>query len=276
MTLLLLALTPSAQAQDDEDAALALARRLLGPWGDGGGLRVELTPRGLPEGIPVELPLPDELDLLGSLANYGADGELVHTQIVLDSPLPPDDTLALLEQSFNRAGWSVQQQGQPVGFTPVNAHVSALYCAPEDLAFIHMNSFGTAEGFTDVRLELNTQVVYSPCSGEQRIDQPLDIPLPKLAAPPGSEITLHGGTYLEEQASSSAVVFTDMSADELQRHFEEQLERAGWLRAPGGQSGASVWTRLEEERRWRAVLSVIDLGGARPQFYAAFVMVPAL
>ena len=278
-TLLLAALPlgPRVHAQQEEGAAaLALANRLLGPWGDAGGMRVELTPLRLPPGLPVELPLPPEFELLGSLANYGADGELMHTQIVLDSPVDPNATLDLLERSFTAGGWSVQEQGGPSGFTPLNAHVAAIFCAPENRAFIHLNAFGTPRDVTDVRLELNTQTIYSPCSGEPRmIDQPLDVPLPALAAPRGSEITLHGGTYLEEQASSSAVIFTDMAGDELLRHFEAQLEAAGWTRALGDRPGESVWTLERAEERWRGVLSIVDLGGTRPQFYASFAMVPA-
>ena len=281
--LTLLPFLPQAAAQArvepaaaDGEAALRLASRLLGPWGDPAGFRIELSPLQLPDDLPVELPLPEGFELLGSLANYDAGDALMHAQIVLDSPVAADETRLLLEEAFSAAGWSVQDQAGPMGFTPVNAHVAALYCAPADAAFIHMNSFGTPAEITDVRLEINTQSAYSPCTDNRTAfeHQPPQVPLPALAAPEGSEITLHGGTYLEDQASSSAVIFTDLPADELLRHFEAQLEHSGWSRAQEAQPWQSIWTLVREERRWRGTLALIDLGGARPQYYASFALVP--
>ncbi|MEX2534178.1 MAG: hypothetical protein WD273_01145 [Trueperaceae bacterium] len=263
----------TAAGADVSSPALTLARRLLGPWGDAGGGLVEITPQELPQDLPNELPLPEELSVVGSLANYGPEGDLLHAQVVLNSPHSPNETQRILETAFSNAGWTATPQGAPTGFMPLNAHVAALYCGPENLSFIHMNAFG-AGGITDVRLEVNTETMYSPCDdGAFFAEETPHIPLPTLNAPEGSQITLHGGNYLEEQASSSAVLRTDLPGDELLRHFEAQLEQAGWSRADVEDPGQSVWTRTHEGRDWRGVLSITNLGAPDPQYYAAFVVV---
>ena len=281
LLLALLLTPPTAHAQakhappGDSDSALTLARRLLAPWGDNGGITVELTPRELPTGLPSELPLPAELTLVGSMANYGPDGELLHGQVVLDSRLPAAETQRLLQESFANRGWKVQPQPGPAGFVPQNTHVAALYCGPEGLSFIHMNSFGSPESHTDVRLEVNTQTMYSPCGdGSARSEEPQPSPLPTLSAPAATEVTLHGGNFVGDQASSSAVLETEIPADELLRHFETQLEEAGWQRLEGqGQSG---WTRLQSDRTWHGVLEISEIGEGTGRFYAAFVIVADL
>jgi hypothetical protein len=256
---LTLAEEPQAEASNLERLAL----RLLGPWGDPGRMTTALHPGRLPQELPFELPLADEMEILGSLVRRGEDEELLNVQVVLDAATTTEEAMAALQSRLQGAGWTGRREPQPGGFVPVQPSLSGVFCAPEDAAFMYVNSFFVASGPTDVRLDINLEAGYTPCPGiaEMPFDPYTDqAPLPTLSAPEESELFVYGFSMEREAAASSARVLAGLSGEALLHHYETQLEAARWERLEGEAIGPVSYSRFgyedEEGGSWLAVLTV--------------------
>ena len=253
-----------------------LAQRLLSPWGDPAGMRVELLPAVLPQDLPFELPLPEGTRVVGSVARRSAAGELLSVQVVADHDQATEETLAALDATFEEQGWIGRPEGKPTGFVPPQANLAAMYCQPEGNAFIYVNAFFVPEAPTDIRIDINLEGMYHPCgeSGSHH-QEPPQAPLPTLTAPEGSELIVHGGQFLPDQASSSALITSTLGLQELANYYEQQLVKADWQILDEHRTdfmSYSTWTRTDDQAQvWSAVLSVSELAAA-DQVFASLVI----
>lgn len=255
----------------------ALALRLLGPWGEPGRMSVELEPGGLPDDLPFDVPLPEGAQLLGSVVRRGVAQELLNVQTVLDAQMPTQEVMASFQASLTEAGWSGRAEPQPTGFLPVQANLSAMYCSPGDEAFMYVSALFVAGRPTDVRLDINLEANYSPCPDIAMAPPDphfSEAPMPTLTAPADSEVVVHGGMMMSDQASSSAVITSGQSQGTLMAHYEAQLEEAGWQRSDGSQDAAadsSHWTLGDEQDGvWAGVLTITEV--AENQHFTSIVL----
>jgi|GEM_PF-6435889 len=261
---ILLSLTP-ALAQEG-DRAQELATRLLGPWSQLSDTESRFEPGSLPSALEYELPVPGELELVGSYSNVETEsGELQNGTIVFDAAASTQEVMQAVTAAFAEAGWSQQPQPQNVGFLPAHPDVHATFCSPDNELHIYLNAFGRGAQASDVRYEIARSGGYDACEVTPWAQEPI---LPPLPAPANSDIRIHAQNWFDDQASSSAYIETQQGVDEVEAHFSARLEAAGWSQAADGQ-----WTKSVDESSWLGVLDLLRLqdGG----YFATFVTVQA-
>jgi hypothetical protein len=98
-----------ASSNGEESRSLSLAVRLLSS--EDPVARVVERPRifvgRLPEAMPVEIPLPDGLDVVGSLLREERNPyDDPSVEIVLDASIPAEQVLSAYRERMSAAGWS--------------------------------------------------------------------------------------------------------------------------------------------------------------------------
>src|SRR5690625_1956464 len=188
LLLALLMTLPAAVAQE-ANGARELASRLLGNWGGQSEMEIQFEPGSLPSALEGELPVPDELQLVGSFTNVNtSSGEIQNGTIVFDAAASTGEVLQAVTASYAEAGWEQQMQAQNVGFLPANPDVHATFCAPDDALTIYFNAFARGDETSDVRYELVQGGGYDACAEAAWMERPV---LPQIPAPGGSELRIH-------------------------------------------------------------------------------------
>jgi hypothetical protein len=236
----------------------------------------------LPEEMPVEIPIPEGLSVVGSLVRSEHDPhDDPATEIVLDAAMPAERVRDLFRERMSESGWSERERrgyGGGFGFAPVGT--TALFCRGERGPSLFLSAHDSAadEGDvpTDVRLRLITTSRYSPCAPEP-YEPEFDRIIPNLAPPPGSYQWPGGGGGGGDDAYSTATLQSDLDATAICAHYSEQLEGAGWSRTDGGRGGSQAWSTWsfadEGAQRWTGVFFALWLAEA-PQRY--FLLVHAV
>src|SRR5579863_9912745 len=265
---------PAPSAADE--ALLALAQRLLAP-------RYPHMPAPehdptllvgrLPDASLLEVPLPPGSRVVGSLV---ADDSIT---IVLDCDQP--DMMALLDfyrERMAAQGWQVPEMRHPPhgGFTSGGGGVPLPYihmCRGDRLADLQVTVLAREGQPTDLRLELRhyADPRHSPCAPQNQRPHFMPNVLPMLLPPTGAQQHSEGGNAGNAHASSTATVQTDLDPAALVAHFDQQLEKGGWMRADGGTAGLAGWStwtlRDTEGQTWRGTLLVLRESDAPRQYF---------
>lgn len=263
----LLALAPLAHAEGaagaelDETVALRrLAERLAARWGPPGAARVAVHPRALPGDLALDLPLPAELDLLGSLARYAGD-DLVSVQVVLDAPQRTLPAFAALQDAFLAGGWRFLVRSETTGFLPAAPVLVARACAPSESAaadgtraIVDVSLSPLQGGGSDVRLDLTRHegAVDDGCRASSELEALAGAPLPTLPAPAVGEVGGQLVTRGREDAMAVAVLRGGGDVDGVVEHYAAALAAAGWSSTPG-----TLRHELGVRSRW----SFVDASG---------------
>lgn len=279
LILVLVALVTQAAAQTVEADLEQLALRLLSSGDDPNEVGLSLLPGLLPSGLPLELPLPEEATVIGSLLRHNTEGRILEARVVLDSALSTRDIIAFYEEALLAEGWTGRETTPPQGFVPRQADRSARFCASERGPFLQVDTSFARGQPTDVELTLTLANAQRDCAAvAATLIRPLLTlaPLPLLNAPAGSDITAHGVSQFADQASSSALLVTDQSLNELLSHYEAQLEEDGWRRVDGAitKLGAqSRWTASGgSETDWTALFSIADPADPEGRYFVSLLV----
>lgn len=254
-----------------------LAERLLGYWGDPAVSRAELLPGALPEDMPIAFPTPRSADLLGSLAQY-EHGRLMHVQAVYDSTLGSDAALAAFGDAFAAMGWLYGTSYESGGFLPAQTSASGQVCDPESGAFIYIYTTSWPDEPSDVRLNasLGAAAYNPPCDIASLTYRPVEgqAPLPPLHAPERSQVHPHSTMQMPDQASSTAMLVSELGASALAEHYATELASEGWILAEldaGADTTNSSWTYTDPEgRTWSAVLTSSTIPWSTVQHAVSF------
>ena len=266
---------------DPGEAALRrLAERLLDyddPFGSQ-AQKPRLFVGSLPEGLPVEVPVPGGLVLLGCVSRGGEmRGPVV--EAVLDSVLAPDRVLAAYGRALRTEGWYEPEDRRrgPFGggFVPAAEPKRAVFCKGERGPGLVVAALDAPEAeasespiASEVRLALFTDPSDNPCVPDRfgPHGPPQPPPIPDLVPPSGAR-TLPGhmgGGGGPDDWSTSAALAVDLAPGDLEAHYGAQLGAAGWSHLEGGSGERhawSVWGFEHRGRPWVADLSSTEFPG---------------
>ena len=259
--------TPAGTAGASADQLRELATRLLTPpYGGptGQAETVSLLPGQLPNDPAFDLSVPPGGRVVGS-AVYAAGGTTAAVDIVVDAPGNASDVETFYQRVLTGRGWSDSAyKGMPLGgFQPNQGPITRFFCAPAGPGFLQLSVLARTGSPNDVRLhaELTTP---GPCGINAGI--PTGPPgydkLPPLYAPNGVQLQSAGpgGGGPLPRASSSAEATTELSVSDLEAHFAQQLQAAGWTRLDGGAQGSLAWStwQVPGPGGWQGFLYVVQ------------------
>ncbi len=260
--------TPSQPEVAGSESELArLVRRMFSfryPGAPDPG-EVQVLAGRLPDELPVELPMPDDADVVGSVVRGDENVE-----IVLDVPGEPESVLDAYGERLAAAGWSEPEFGGPPtgGFAPADGAFGSTFCRDGEDPYLTVSAFALGDGdMSDVRLSLSSgSEGFSPCEEQMVPPGPpggVQGLIPRLEAPRDSTMTGGGeGGGGGDSWYSSSTLKTEMSVADLEEHYRAQLEDAGWNRddsGAGGPAAWSTWTFTDEGDRWSGVFLVLDI-----------------
>ena len=210
-------------SSQNEELLRELALRLATFPGDPRVMNPQLFVGELPQRLPVEIPLPENSRVLGSLAR---NPQLF--EIVLDSELKPEDATAFYKERLSTLGWSELDwppRAMRGGFTTtavLGLENSVQFCRGTRGPGLRIMTLPGKEGGTDVRLSLDMGES-SPCAQQAHMRKMQGMAmgavtrafLPKLVLPEGAQQTVRGMSFNVDEASSSASVQTDIGMEML-------------------------------------------------------------
>lgn len=255
---------------ENESIHYFVRRLLADPITDETSPLPEVYPGRLPEGLPFEIPVPEEAMLLGGVsrpASFGRDFE-----VLLESEAAPEDLAEAFRRLLTAAGWEEQPPLEPSGFVRRDAARSRTFCRSERGPAILVNireveDFGRGTSVVRVWLDLR-EGRNSPCA-TLRSSRPFEQGvLPRLEPPrravllPGG---LGGGGGIGDYRSGVALR-TELDLSELLEHYGSQLRTAEWSeidRELGAKHALSHWAFSRDGEAWNAVFSAASLPGER-------------
>ena len=250
--------TGPAEVIGGDEAALRefIGRALSYP--SPGQIGVAVLIGALPEGLPLELPVPQDSRVIGSTLRGPQTGG---TEVILDVDMAPDEVLTFYQEQLLQAGWEKAPQ-QPYGGGFVSASwPTASFCLNQDEAQIFLSAFEISGGPTDVRVNIQSSVQYSAC--DPQAYGPYDDGsgmIPELVSPEGTVVTSGGSSSGDGMADTSAVLQTELSPGELASQYADQLAEIGWTQVAQDavpELAWSSWSRtVEEGQAWSGLLLV--------------------
>jgi hypothetical protein len=227
---------------------------------------VQILAGQLPEDMPVELPMPRDAEVVGSVARGDQNVE-----IILDVPGEPQSVLDAYEEQLVAAGWREPELDGPSGggFVPPDGAFASLFCREQEEPYLSVSAFTLDNrDMSDVRLSLNSAPEdYSPCD-ERSVPGPPGISglSPRLEAPRDATMVEGGeGGGGGNSWYSSSTLKTEMSVANLEEHYREQLEKAGWSREESGASGPAAWSTWtftdDDGDAWSGVFLALEVPG---------------
>ncbi len=253
------------------DQLLAFVKRWLTPRYPGAPSPAEITlwVGKLPENLPFDLPLPEDVTVIGSLVR----GEFGETQIFLDAQRSAQEIVDFYMQALQDQGFTKPAIPETPGmvFAPSQASPSPL-CSPDKKFFIQISAFDIPNQPTDVRINIYSDRGFGPCQmPSPRRGLPSSV-LPQLTQP--ANVTMHGsgGGGGDRSVYASADLKTKLSPAELAAHYRPQLEASGWELLEESQTDAVAWSTWaftdEQDRKWRGMLLIAKLPTSSDSRYA--------
>ena len=267
--------TPSPEENMAQLRELAL--RLPAPPFDPEARQPQLLVGSLPASLPLDLPLPDGCQIVGSFVR---NPETI--QIVFDTDQSPIEIIAFYTERMQAVGWSEPEfqrrhRQRESGFVHT-FHRPTLFttlCKGQRGPALMVSAFGGQdEGRkTEVRLNLDTRSRNSPCSQSSEIFMDVSALIPPLVPPLGGRQWGSGGGSNSESASTVATLDleSELPLSLLVAHYARQLEQAGWQRTGEGSSEPMGWHTWEfhdkENERWLGVFSLLEIPGMERTYY---------
>lgn len=255
---------------------------------------VQILEGRLPPQLPVELPLPDQTQVLGSVVEPKED-----FQILLDVGQSPEQVIAFYRERLLAAGWRKPEPGPlPSRFSSPRGFVQT---RPEDRLEVELatptvpiedgdttrvrradvfckGSFGPLfisarpmpKAPTDVRLNLYLSSFNSYCS---QLNERSEVPLPPLTPPSNTKVEIRGGGGNPNNWESEAMLETELDVQALAAHYTAQLQRFGWTRRDSGHSELVAWSNwLVKDKKgqsWQGILNLSQVEGKTNQYFAS-------
>jgi len=251
---------------DGQAAMIELLEHLLNEyWGMRRQERPRLLPGEIPEGLPVDVPIPAGCRIIGS-ASWSNN-----TTIMLDCTMSRDEVLSYYEAQLIPKGWTKAEIPEPFrgGFalSRVGFDMGTNFCLGDDATALSVRSVSMDETPLSVQVTVSTDPETSPCSKKQRrqfeqmrYGMGARAVLPELKAPAGAVQVGGGGGSGNDHATSEAWLKTELEMSAVLPHYEDQLAKGGWTSRDGGQSGPvgwSAWDFTYEGEKWHGLFTVI-------------------
>lgn len=228
--------------------------------------RGQLLVGQFPSGLPVELPLPMDSVLVGSLAeaqpeptvlpetsldtleqwhkDYGVWQEVT---VLLDVPVSPVEVVAFYRQRLVEWPETPAEEivhgfvAQAVDSADSNTLVQALFYWREDGPMLGVKAIPYEDGPTEVCLEMHADVFWQP--RHRRTARRVLVRIPTLLAPPHSVQRLSSGSHGSSPRATHAVILeTPLDLIAVNAHYQRQLEEVGWQRTSDERDGLLAWS----------------------------------
>jgi len=251
-------------ARSGEQNLLELAERLLTHPHPEGLTSAKLIVGRLPESLAVEIPLPPAAHLLGC-ALHSRGGRPTLLEAIFDAAGDPEKAMPEYERELAKAGWNAFEGfgGMGGGFVPEGIGVGRSYRQGKQGPLLMVSAIAREALPAEIRLRLDWEIIrhlpemqrHGRPEGEER--------MPALRPPAGMPMRGGGGGGGSGSWHSEASVETDRPVADLQSHFDQQLERAGWKRVTGWTDEVVGWSswQLPGDGGWRGLLLVLAAFG---------------
>jgi len=253
----------------DADDLRELAQRLLTHPHPEGATSIELFVQRLPDAWS-EIPPPPGSRLLGS-ALHSRRGRPTLIEAVYDADGVSAAVLAMCDAELTKSGWGVFQGfgPRPGGFMPAGLMGSGQsYRRDGDGPILMVAALERDTKSTDLRLRLDWDMIrHLPQMRRHGVPDGADR-MPPLQPPAGVALRGGGGGGGGGTWHSEATVEIDQPVSEVESHFAQQLERAGWTRIAGAADDVAAWSswQLPGDGRWRGILLVLAAFASNERF----------
>jgi len=211
----------------------------------------------LPDDLAIDFPLPENSQVVASVQD-----PYLTLQVIVDVASSLEDILASYPQILANAGWSLAPEISSGGGFVSSADPWLNFCADQDQAALTVQAFPGSNGFTDVRLNLNTENIKYICDPDssQGMDPAYTI-LPALKMPSGALMMGGGSSSSDGSAEGSSNIRTELTPTELITHFSSQMESAGWQLLEDGNLDGFAWSSWlmenDQDDTWRGTLLLL-------------------
>jgi hypothetical protein len=219
----------------------------------------------IPEHLQVELPVPEQTEVLGTLARNASTLDMV-----LDSQLSAEEVQSFYRMRLTALGWLEPDEHlayHPGGFThhpgPPPQMPGVL---PRVITFCHDSSGAGLtvivhpldDHTTRVRVELALESYRNRCRelAQRRLRGQGMMPrvIPLLAPPPGAQQESQAAFGGYHGVFSAALLTTTLGLEAVAVHYADQLRRAGWTQTDQNTRGILAWQTWqftsEEQQPW--------------------------
>lgn len=255
-----------------------LALGLLVYPGDPRASKPRLFLGKIPENLPIEVPVPEQSRVVGTLARSETQVE-----IVLESDLTPEEVFSFYRVQLTSLGWH-EPEGMwphPGGFlhSDFGPHMNITFCQGSGGAGLTLNILQLESRSTDVRLNLSLDREMNPCAqqammGRQMHHHGMYEIIPPLAPPRGAQQRGGGGGSGPDEAHTTATLKTNLALDALAKHYADQLSQAGWTQTDAGASGPLGWHTWqftsEDQEPWSGLFFILKTP-EKPDDYFLYV-----
>ncbi len=255
-------MTPDAGSH--EEKLRELAERLLTHPHPEGSPSVELLVGQLPESLAPEFPPPPVAELLGC-ALHSRRGQPTSLEAIFDTENDPEVLMSSYERDLAKGGWTAFERfaGMGGGFVPEGIGLGRSF-RRGDKGPVLMVAIRSGEGLAaEIRLRLDWEIIRHLPEMERHGRPEGAERMPALRPPAGMPMRGSGGGGGGGSWHSEASVETDRPVVELQAHFDQQLDRAGWKRIAGSADNVVGWSswQLPGKGDWRGLLLVLAAFG---------------
>lgn len=233
----------------------------------------------IPESFPVQIPLPDQSIVLGTLLRSDTSAE-----IIVQSDLTGDAVQAYYEGALPALGWKEAEQQMPRhgGFMHQSMNIfvrwHAVFCHAESGAGLTLQIQQADMTPLKVRLDLNLDREMNPCAQQHRMRReqmrhrsPFDV-FPPLIPPTGAKQRGGGGGSSGiDDAHTTANLVTDLDIAALASHYAKQLSAANWTAVASGVDGPLAWHTWnfinEEQEPWHGLLLIEQIPNKTNEYF---------
>ena len=224
----------------------------------------------LPTDLPAEIPVPEDMVLLGGLRRVRPWWGETDAQVILEAETEPEGVYAAFREHLAGSEWSEKRWPllERGGFVSTGSRTRSLtFCLSPRGPSLSVSAYRRrGAGTTEVRLRLDgSRRRDSPCSEDYHRHEYHDRSvIPALFPLEGVVQISGGGGSSSSSEENRAHLRTGMSPATLVGHYSAQLEEAGWSRAGGGEEGPTAWggwTFEEDGEGWVGTLVAMSPPG---------------
>jgi hypothetical protein len=255
----------------DEASLRILLRAVLASFTLGPATQAVTATVGTLPSLPVNLNLPPSVAIVGSVVRTGDFGG---TQLFFAGQPPAVDLVENVRQQLSTQGFTAPEAMAASGgvFLSSQPEISIL-CSLDDELFVNL---GTAVLNNTVILQVSLNPIRTggdPCSPDpmQGMGPGYGI-LPQLLPLAGAQVQGSGGSSSGDRISATADIQTELTADVVAAHYEDQLEEAGWERIDESSSDAIAWSAWsfsdDDDNEWNGTFYIVRLAGEGDSYVA--------
>ncbi|MEM9922204.1 MAG: hypothetical protein AAF915_00360 [Cyanobacteria bacterium P01_D01_bin.50] len=230
----------------------------------------------LPDKLPVEIPQPLESQVLGSIIR----GEYSY-EIALDTPQSAAQVKSFYQNQLTDKGWKQQEDMSPKRAFAISASdidENLNYCKSEKGPLLTLNLNQSENTPTEVSISLNTNESGSSCRFLIR-GLPFNFAKTPILKPPANTKVIPKpiGGFSSEMSNSMATLETQLNLQQLNQHYMNQMQKAGWEKMPdtkNTQTTLSMWLLKDKDNlKWQGIMSIKPVEGKSGQYLANLILI---